>query len=200
MNDASSEHYTVISADCHAGGSHAMYREYLDPEYRDDFDAWRNKYKNPFRDLQEKDGGRVRNWDDERRFSDEESGGVLISAIPPDVDYVKPLCDTQYDPLWQVCRGTRRGSTASISTRSHRSRPRPGPRSQRSRNHSMHCPTTRTRRCSRRAQARVSRRVSRESREIASAHRRRAGARSSARSCRSRGSPRRREAASGTRR
>ena len=181
------ERYTIISADTHAGGSHEMYREYLDPGYLDEFDAWRNKYKNPFRDLQEKDGGRVRNWDDDRRFSDEESdgvvaevvfpntvppffpsfvlfarppkpeeyeqrlagirahnrwladwcgrfperragigqiflnnvddaiddvrwihehglrGGVLISAIPPDVDYVKPLYDTQYDPLWKVC-------------------------------------------------------------------------------------------------
>ena len=185
MNDASSEHYTVISADCHAGGSHAMYREYLDPEYRDDFDAWRNKYKNPFRDLQ--DGGRVRNWDDDRRIGDLEQdgivgevvfpntvppffpnfvlfarppkpdeyehrlagirahnrwladfcgrhperragigqiilndlddaiadvhwikehglrGGVLISAIAPDVDYVKPLYDPAYDRLWKVC-------------------------------------------------------------------------------------------------
>ncbi len=45
------DHYTIISADTHAGGSHAQYREYLDPEYLDDFDAWRNKYKNPFRDL-----------------------------------------------------------------------------------------------------------------------------------------------------
>jgi predicted TIM-barrel fold metal-dependent hydrolase len=185
MSADTSEHYTVISADCHAGGSHAMYREYLDPAYRDDFDAWRNKYKNPFRDLQ--DGGRVRNWDDDRRIADLEQdgivgevvfpntvppffpnfvlfarppkpdeyehrlagirahnrwladfcarhperragigqiflndiddaiadvnwikehglrGGVLISAIAPDVDYVKPLYDPQYDRLWAVC-------------------------------------------------------------------------------------------------
>ncbi len=62
------DRYTIISADCHAGGSHEMYREYLDPAYVDDFDAWREKYRNPFRDLQEADGGRVRNWDDERRI------------------------------------------------------------------------------------------------------------------------------------
>ena len=30
-------------------------------------------------------------------------GGVLISAIPPDVDYVKPLYDPVYEPLWSVC-------------------------------------------------------------------------------------------------
>jgi predicted TIM-barrel fold metal-dependent hydrolase len=30
-------------------------------------------------------------------------GGVLISAIAPDIDYVKPLYDPVYDPLWKVC-------------------------------------------------------------------------------------------------
>ncbi|HEX5613780.1 MAG TPA: amidohydrolase family protein [Acidimicrobiia bacterium] len=179
--------YTIISADCHAGGSHEQYRGYLEQRYLDDFDAWRNQYKNPFRDLQKTDGGRVRNWDDERRNSDQERdgvvaevvfpntvppffpsfvlfarppkpdeyehrlagirahnrwmadfcarfperraglgqiflndvdeaikdvrwikehnlrGGVLISAIPPDVDYVKPLYDPVYDPLWKLC-------------------------------------------------------------------------------------------------
>jgi len=179
------DRYTIISADCHAGGSHEMYREYLDPAYRDDFDAWREKYKNPFRDLQ--DGGRVRNWDDERRNGDLEQdgivgevvfpntvppffpsfvlfarppkphqyehrlagirahnrwmadfcarfpdrragigqvflndvddaiedvrwchanglrGGILISSVPPDVDYLPPLYDPRYDPLWAVC-------------------------------------------------------------------------------------------------
>jgi len=179
------ERYTIISADCHAGGSHEMYREFLDPRYRDAFDAWRGEYKNPFRDLQ--DGGRIRNWDDERRNGDLEAdgivaevvypntvppffpnfvlfarppradqfeqrlagirahnrwmadwcarfperragigqiflndvdealadiawihenglrGGVLISSVPPDVDYVKPLYDPIYDPIWQAC-------------------------------------------------------------------------------------------------
>ncbi len=180
-----SDRYTVISADCHAGGSHEMYREYLDPAYRDEFDAWRGRYKNPFRDLQ--DGGRVRNWDDDRRNGDLEAdgivgevvfpntvppffpsfvlfakpprpeefeqrlagirahnrwmadwcarfperragigqiflndvdealrdiawiadnglrGGILISAIAPDVDWVKPLYDPCYDPIWEAC-------------------------------------------------------------------------------------------------
>ena len=34
-----SDRYTIISADCHAGASHDMYREYLDPAYLADFDA-----------------------------------------------------------------------------------------------------------------------------------------------------------------
>jgi predicted TIM-barrel fold metal-dependent hydrolase len=179
-------HYTIISADCHAGGSHSQYREFLDPAYRDDFDAWRGQYKNPFRDLQ--DGGRVRNWDDERRNGDLEAegivgevifpntvppffpsfvlfapppepkdyerrlagirahnrwledfcsrfperragvgqifvndvddaiadvrwikehglrGGILLPNVPPDVKWVKPLYDPEYDRLWAVCQ------------------------------------------------------------------------------------------------
>ena len=73
--------YTIISADCHAGGSHEMYREFLDPKYRDDFDAWRDRYKNPFRDLQ--DGGRIRNWDDERRNGDLEADGIVAEVVFP---------------------------------------------------------------------------------------------------------------------
>ena len=180
-----SERYTIISADCHAGGSHEMYREYLDPDRRDEFDAWRGQYKNPFRDLQ--DGGRVRNWDDDRRNGDLEAdgivgevvfpntvppffpsfvlfarpprpeefpqrlagirahnrwmadwcarfgerragigqiflndvdealrdiqfiadnglrGGVLVSAVPPDVDYLEPLYSPTYEPIWEAC-------------------------------------------------------------------------------------------------
>jgi predicted TIM-barrel fold metal-dependent hydrolase len=79
---APTDHYTIISADCHAGGSHAMYREYLDPAYRDDFDAWRNKYKNPYRDLRDTDL-RIRNWDDERRQADMEADGVVGEVVFP---------------------------------------------------------------------------------------------------------------------
>ena len=73
--------YTVISADCHAGGNHAQYREYLDPAYRDTFDAWRGEYKNPFRDLQ--DDGRSRNWDLDRRNRDLDAEGVVAEVVFP---------------------------------------------------------------------------------------------------------------------
>ena len=76
------DHYTIISADTHAGGSHAQYREYLDTAYLDDFDAWRNKYKNPFKDLRDT-SERVRNWDSERRWNDEEHDGVVGEVIFP---------------------------------------------------------------------------------------------------------------------
>ena len=75
------ERYTIISADCHAGGSHAQYREYLDPAYLDDFDAWRNKYKNPFRDLG--DQRRYRNWDNDMRNSQQEADGIVAEVVFP---------------------------------------------------------------------------------------------------------------------
>ncbi len=43
-SDTGDERYTVISADCHAGASHATYREYLDPAFHEDFDAWRQSH------------------------------------------------------------------------------------------------------------------------------------------------------------
>lgn len=75
------DRYTIISADCHAGGSHAQYREYLDPRYLDDFDAWRGEYKNPFRDLGDK--RRYRNWDNEMRNSQQEADGIVGEVIFP---------------------------------------------------------------------------------------------------------------------
>jgi len=78
---ASSQHYTIISSDTHAGGSHAQYREFLDKKYLDDFDAWRDKYKNPFKDLG--DQRRYRNWDDEMRNGQQDADGVVGEVIFP---------------------------------------------------------------------------------------------------------------------
>jgi len=75
------DHYTIITADSHAGGSHAAYAEYLDPKYRDDFDAWRGRYRNPFKDLG--DQRRFRNWDNEMRNSQQEADGVVGEVIFP---------------------------------------------------------------------------------------------------------------------
>jgi predicted TIM-barrel fold metal-dependent hydrolase len=184
------DRYVIITADSHAGGSHAQYREFLDPKYRDDFDAWRAKYKNPFKDLKDTDL-RVRNWDGELRDSQLNAdgivgevifpntvppffpnfvlfaqpprpeeyehrhagvqahnrwmadyvaqkpaaragmgqiflndlddaiadvawckenglrGGVLIASVPPTCDWLRPLYDPHYDPLWQACEELR---------------------------------------------------------------------------------------------
>jgi len=75
------QRYTIISSDCHAGANHATYREYLTAVWREDFDAWRGKYRNPFRDLQ--DDGRSRNWDDERRIGEQDADGVIAEVIFP---------------------------------------------------------------------------------------------------------------------
>ena len=76
------DRYTIISADTHAGGSHAQYRDYLDPAFRDEFDAWREKYRNPYKDLKDTDL-RVRNWDSARRWEDQEADGVVAEVIFP---------------------------------------------------------------------------------------------------------------------
>ena len=73
--------YVLISADTHGGGSMDQYTEYLDPEFRDEFEAWRGKYKNPFKDLH--GHLRTRNWDNERRFSELEEDGVVGEVIFP---------------------------------------------------------------------------------------------------------------------
>jgi predicted TIM-barrel fold metal-dependent hydrolase len=79
--DRADGHYTILTADSHAGGSHAQYREYLDPKFLEDFDAWRAKYKNPFKDLG--DTRRLRNWDTEMRNSQQEADGVVGEVIFP---------------------------------------------------------------------------------------------------------------------
>ena len=81
MSDQDDRRYTVISADTHAGGSHAMYREYLESKYHEEFDAWRAQYKNPFADLG--DERRYRNWDDDMRNSQQDADGVVGEVVYP---------------------------------------------------------------------------------------------------------------------
>jgi len=76
-----SSRYTVISADGHAGAGMDMYREFLDPQWLDEFDAWRDRYRNPFRDLQ--GDRRTRNWDDDRRIAELEADGIVAEVVFP---------------------------------------------------------------------------------------------------------------------
>lgn len=78
---ASSDPYVLITADTHAGGSHAQYREYLDPEWRGAFDEWRGGYRNP----SEKHYARkkLRNWDLAVRAEDQDSQGVVGEVVFP---------------------------------------------------------------------------------------------------------------------
>src|SRR3546814_14266270 len=97
------DRYTITSADCHAGASHATYREYLDPAFHEDFDAWRGRYKNPYKDLG--DDRRLRNWDNEMRNSQQEADGVVGEVVFPNtvplffpsfVLFAKPPTDEEY--------------------------------------------------------------------------------------------------------
>jgi predicted TIM-barrel fold metal-dependent hydrolase len=75
------DHLVLISADGHAGGNHDQYRSYLESKYHDQFDAWRGKYSNPFKDLS--GGTKDRNWNQERRISELEEDGVVAEVIFP---------------------------------------------------------------------------------------------------------------------
>jgi predicted TIM-barrel fold metal-dependent hydrolase len=77
----SNDPYILITADTHAGGSHAAYREYLDPKYRAAFDEWRGGYKNP--EKQHYGSKKLRNWDFEIRSNDQNSQGVVGEVIFP---------------------------------------------------------------------------------------------------------------------
>ncbi len=77
----SNDPYILITADTHAGGSHAQYRECLDPAYREAFDEWRGGYKNP---AQEHYGSKkMRNWDLEIRTNDQNGQGVVGEVVFP---------------------------------------------------------------------------------------------------------------------
>ena len=77
----SNDPYILITADTHAGGSHAQYREYLEPGYRDAFDEWRGGYRNP---SQAHYGSKkLRNWDLEVRSTDQNSQGVVGEVVYP---------------------------------------------------------------------------------------------------------------------
>lgn len=77
----SSEPYILITADTHAGGSHAAYRECLESKYRDTFDEWRGGYKNPSQEHYAVK--KLRNWDLKTRTEDQNSQGVVGEVVFP---------------------------------------------------------------------------------------------------------------------
>lgn len=76
-----SDPYVLISADTHAGAPIETYREYLDPKYRDEFDAWRGSYKNPSK--KHIGSKKTKNWDNQERLGDMEKEGVVGEVIFP---------------------------------------------------------------------------------------------------------------------
>lgn len=104
---APNDHYTIISADCHGGGSMEIYREYLEKKYQDEFDAWRGAYSNPYRDLQGK--GRARNWDDTQRWDELHADGQVAEVLfpntvppffPTGIVIARPPTSAEYELRW----------------------------------------------------------------------------------------------------
>ena len=78
---ASSDHYVIISADCHGGADLYEYRDYLPERYHARFDDWAREYPVLHEDLMGED--RFCNWDSVRRVSDLEADGIVAEVIFP---------------------------------------------------------------------------------------------------------------------
>ncbi|HEX2483809.1 MAG TPA: amidohydrolase, partial [Myxococcota bacterium] len=87
-----SEPYVVITADTHAGAPIDTYREYLEPDERADFDAWRGSYRNP--SAKHVGGKKSKNWDSAERLADLERDGIVGEVIFPNT--VPPFYDTAF--------------------------------------------------------------------------------------------------------
>ena len=84
--------YISITGDAHGGASIDAYREYLDPEYRDAFDAWRSAYRNPSK--KHIGGKKTKNWDSAQRIADLAGDGVVAEVIFPNT--VPPFYDKAF--------------------------------------------------------------------------------------------------------
>jgi predicted TIM-barrel fold metal-dependent hydrolase len=84
--------YVVITGDTHAGAPIDTYRDYLDPRWKDEFDAWRGAYKNPSK--KHIGGKKSKNWDSAERMADLERDGVVAEVIFPNT--VPPFYDKAF--------------------------------------------------------------------------------------------------------
>ncbi len=90
----------LISADCHAGAQPEVYRDYVDPQYREAYDGWRKQvelemarraslFDTDFEANHEKEkavatGGMEGSWDFERRLQELEADSIVGEVIFPD--------------------------------------------------------------------------------------------------------------------
>jgi predicted TIM-barrel fold metal-dependent hydrolase len=78
---ASTDRYTIISVDGHAGADLHSYKPYLASRWHGEFDAWADAYVNPYSDLLASTA--YRNWDNDRRLAETESQGVVAEVLFP---------------------------------------------------------------------------------------------------------------------
>jgi len=71
----------LITADTHADGSHAQYREYLEPVWSEKFDEWRGGYRNPAQEHYS--AKKMKNWDLAIHSEDQNSQGVVAEVVFP---------------------------------------------------------------------------------------------------------------------
>jgi len=111
MSVSSQQPYVVITGDTHAGAAIDAYREYLDPAFREPFDAWRGAYRNPSK--KHIGGKKTKNWDSAERMADLERDGVVAEVIFPNTVppfypsafHISPPPDAEQYPRWRA--GTR---------------------------------------------------------------------------------------------
>src|SRR5262245_61496663 len=84
MAIAGDERYVVVSADCHAGASFDLYRDYLEAGFLEQYDAWRASYRVEFEDLKDPTTEAYRrNHDGALRQRDLEAEGVVAEVLFP---------------------------------------------------------------------------------------------------------------------
>jgi len=81
MVGSDEKRYTIVSADCHAGGELRQYRDYLEHRHHAAFDEWARTYAIPYEELLGDDGSR--NWDSDRRLAEMEGDGIVAEVIFP---------------------------------------------------------------------------------------------------------------------
>ncbi|HZT65131.1 MAG TPA: amidohydrolase family protein [Acidimicrobiales bacterium] len=84
------DRYVIISADTHAGAELHEYKQYLDPEWHEEFEAWAQGYSSPYDDLV--DATASRNWDSDYRRSELEKDGISAEVVFPNT--IPPFFNT----------------------------------------------------------------------------------------------------------
>ncbi len=112
-SDHAKRPYIVITCDTHGGAPIDTYRDYLDPQFRSDFDAWRSSYRNPSK--KHLGSKKTKNWDSAERLADLEADGVVAEVIFPNT--VPPF----YDGAFHVSPPPKPGQYAAwrAGTRAH---------------------------------------------------------------------------------
>jgi predicted TIM-barrel fold metal-dependent hydrolase len=103
------DRYMILSSDTHAGAELRQYKQYLDPRWHEDFDAWADSITNPFVDLRDPERAKL-NWDSGARLAASDAEGItgeviFPNTLPPFFDILAHLSGVprdreQYERKW----------------------------------------------------------------------------------------------------